>query len=242
VPDPAAFARALFIETLRGEGIAVKSSPLKAPRVLLPDVKELDRLPRVALFRSPPFSEEIKVILKVSHNLHASTLPLLLAVKNQQRTLPAGMRLEGKVLADLGVPVDAIALESGAGGGNGDRVSPTATVQLLLAMNRRSDASVYRSALPILGVDGTLADVVDKKSPVRGAVHAKTGTYVDLDLLNDRLHLRSKAMAGYMTTAGGRELVFAFFVNDVSLPLGVEASREGKALGRLCEIIHQYAP
>jgi serine-type D-Ala-D-Ala carboxypeptidase/endopeptidase (penicillin-binding protein 4) len=72
-------------------------------------------------------------------------------------------------------------------------------VQLLLARSRGPDASVYRSALPVLGVDGALADVVDKKSPARGAVQAKTGTYVDLDLLNDRLHPRSKDMAGYMT-------------------------------------------
>jgi len=242
VPDPAAYARALFIETLRGEGITVKASPLKAPRALLPEAKEVPHLPRVALFQSPPLHEEIKLILKVSHNLHASTLPLLLAVKNQQRSLAAGMRLQGKVLGELGVPVDTISLESGAGGGNGDRVTPEATVQLLLAMSRGPDSAVYRAALPVLGVDGTLAEVVAKTSPARGAIQAKTGTYVDVDLLNDRLHLRSKAMAGYMTTAKNRELTFAFFVNDVSLPRGVEPSREGKALGRLCEIIHQHAP
>jgi D-alanyl-D-alanine carboxypeptidase/D-alanyl-D-alanine-endopeptidase (penicillin-binding protein 4) len=115
-------------------------------------------------------------------------------------------------------------------------------VQLLRALSGRPDFAVYKDALPVLGVDGTLADVIEKGSSARGAVQAKTGTYTDRDLLNDRILLRSKALAGYLTTRTGRPLAFAFFVNDVPLPLGVETSREGKALGRLCEIVHQLAP
>ena len=35
---------------------------------------------------------------------------------------------------------------------------------------------------------------------------------------------------------------FALFVNDVPLPPGVTTTREGKALGRICEIVHQHGP
>ena len=59
---------------------------------------------------------------------------------------------------------------------------------------------------------------------------------------NERALLRSKSIAGVMTTAKGRTLVFAIFVNDVSLPKGVETSREGKLLGKICEIVYQHAP
>jgi D-alanyl-D-alanine carboxypeptidase/D-alanyl-D-alanine-endopeptidase (penicillin-binding protein 4) len=242
VPDPASFARGLFIEALRREGVAVSASPLRSPRATLPEPAKVCRLPRVAQFRSPPLAEALKVILKVSHNLYAGTLPLLLAVKNGKRSLGDGMQRQGRILDDLGVSVQAISLESGAGGGNGDRVTPRVTVQLLLALSRRPDFPVFRAALPVLGVDGTLVDVVDRRSPARGQVQAKTGTYVDSDLLNDRLYLRSKALAGVMTTRNGRPLVFAAFVNDVPLPKGIEPAREGKALGRLCEILHQYGP
>ena len=38
----------------------------------------------------------IRVILKVSHNLHASTLPLLLAARHGERTLDAGLRRQGE--------------------------------------------------------------------------------------------------------------------------------------------------
>ncbi len=85
-------------------------------------------------------------------------------------------------------------------------------------------------------------DVVEKDSPARGKVMAKTGTYPDTDLLNDRMFLRCKSLAGVMTTRNGRNLVFALFVNDVPLPPGVPTTREAKALGRLCEILYQYTP
>jgi D-alanyl-D-alanine carboxypeptidase/D-alanyl-D-alanine-endopeptidase (penicillin-binding protein 4) len=94
----------------------------------------------------------------------------------------------------------------------------------------------------VLGVDGSLADVVGADSPARGAVRAKTGTYYWQDALNDRFILTSKSLAGYMTTSRGRRLIFAIFVNNVPLPAGVGPSREGRVLGRLCEIIHQWAP
>jgi D-alanyl-D-alanine carboxypeptidase/D-alanyl-D-alanine-endopeptidase (penicillin-binding protein 4) len=74
-----------------------------------------------------------------------------------------------------------------------------------------------------------------------GKVFAKTGTYTDDDLLNERAFLRSKSVAGVMTTAKGRTLVFAVFVNDVSLPRGVESTREGQLLGKICEVVYDHA-
>ena len=60
--------------------------------------------------------------------------------------------------------------------------------------------------------------------------------------MNDRQLLTSKALAGTMTTAKGRELTLAIYVNGVPLPKGVASSREGKAIGKLCEIIYVNAP
>jgi len=73
-------------------------------------------------------------------------------------------------------------------------------------------------------------------------VMGKTGTYGDSDLLNGRLLLRAKSLAGVMTTAKGRGLTFAVFVNDVPLPQDGDPVREGKVIGRLCEIIYQNCP
>ncbi len=244
VEEPAAFARALLIEALRNEGIAVKAGPWQKPRSALPD--RVAGLPRVALFESAPLSELVRVTLKVSHNLYASTLPLLVAAHGdkpaERPTLADGMRRQRDWLARLGVDVATVSFGGGAGGSNADMTTPRATVQLLRAMAKRPEYEAYRAGLPVLGVDGTLADVVEPDSPARGKVTAKTGTLGWVDLVNDRLLLRSKALAGVMTTASGRELTFAFFVNDVPLPKGTTPLREGKALGRLCEIIYQHCP
>lgn len=242
VDDPTGFARALLIECLRREGVTVVTSPLQAPRAELPERKAYDQLPRVAQFQSPPFGEVIKVTLKVSHNLYASTLPLLVAVKNGKRTLAEGLELQRQFLASLGVDTTTISFAGGAGGANADAVTPRATVQLLQALAKRSDYAAFRAGLPVLGVDGTLAGVVPNDSPARGKVQAKTGTLYWHDLLNQRSLLRSKALAGTLTTAGGRSLTVAMFVNDVPLPRGVTSLREGKVLGRLCEIIYQDQP
>jgi D-alanyl-D-alanine carboxypeptidase/D-alanyl-D-alanine-endopeptidase (penicillin-binding protein 4) len=242
VDDPAAFARGLFIEALRRAGVEVSASPLRQPDAELPDREAAKNLPRVALFTSPPFSEAIKVTLKVSHNLYASTLPLLVAAKHGERTLPQGLRLQRRFLKDLDVDVETLSFGGGAGGANADWVTPRTSVQLLRAMARRPEYAVYHDGLPVLGVDGTLADVIPSDSPAKGKVQAKTGTLFWHDTMNDRTILTSKALAGTMTTAKGRELVVALYVNGVPLPRGVKPEREGKALGHLCEIIYQHAP
>jgi serine-type D-Ala-D-Ala carboxypeptidase/endopeptidase (penicillin-binding protein 4) len=242
VEDPAAFARALFIDALRKEGVQVDANPLAATRGELPDRDGYGKLERVALYKSAPFSEVAKVTLKVSHNLYASTMPMLLAAKHGKRSLVDGLKIQRDILAKLGVDVKTLSFGGGAGGAPADHVTARATVQLLQAMAQRTDFNFYEASLPVLGVDGTLADVVDANSPARGAVRAKTGTFFLFDALNQRSLLTSKALAGYMTTSRGRRLTFAIFVNNVPLPQGVTPTREGRTLGQLCEIIHQHAP
>jgi D-alanyl-D-alanine carboxypeptidase/D-alanyl-D-alanine-endopeptidase (penicillin-binding protein 4) len=242
VDDPASFARALFIEALRREGIRVAASPLQAAGADLPEKDSYAKLSRVAVFTSLPFSEVIKVTLKVSHNLYASTLPLLIAARNGQRRLADGLHWQRRFLADLGVDVESISFAGGAGGANADAVTPRATVQLLQALSKRPDYKTFHAGLPILGVDGTLADSVAADSPARSKVYAKTGTLSWDDVMNGRTLLTSKALAGTMTTARGRSLILALYVNDVPLPKGVTSMREGKVLGKLCEIIYKHAP
>ena len=177
----------------------------------------------------------------MSNNLYASTLPCLVAASKGSTTAEAGLREERKILKELGVDVNAVSFGGGAGGAPSDCVSARATVQLIQGLAKRKDWDAFKSGLPILGVDGTLADVVKPDSPARGKVFAKTGTLIWYDAANGRNLLKSKAIAGTMTTKAGTELHFAVFVNNVPLPAGVTATREGKVLGRLCEIIYEHA-
>ena len=239
VEDPSIWARSLFIEALRRAGVRVLASTLDAnPADALPTREAVAALPRAALHTSAPFSENAKLVLKVSHNLHASMLPLLVAVKNGKRTLGDGLRLEREFFKRAGVDADAISFGGGAGGSPSDMTSPRATVQLLRAMSQRDDFSVYREALPVLGVDGTLATSVSESSPARGKVLAKTGTYVVGNPLNGTRLLTSKALAGYMTAKSGRKLVLSLVLNNRMLTDADGINREGRTLGRVCEAIY----
>jgi D-alanyl-D-alanine carboxypeptidase/D-alanyl-D-alanine-endopeptidase (penicillin-binding protein 4) len=242
VDDASAFARALFIECLHRAGVTVMASPLQPPQAELPDRQAYPSLLRTARFASPRFAEVIKVTLKVSHNLYASTLPLLVAAKHGERSVPEGLRRQRRFLAGLGVEVGTISFAGGAGGANADWTTPRATVQLLRAMAKRPEYAAYHAGLPVLGVDGTLDDAVPADSPARGKAQAKTGTLLWYDAMNNRTLLTSKALAGTLTTARGRELVVVLYVNGVPLPRGVTSTREGKTLGHLCEIIYQETP
>lgn len=242
VEDAAAFARALLIEALGRQGITVVASVLDGnDAAKLPFCGGMDGYgdgELVAVLTSPPFYEEAKLILKVSHNLHAGILPLLMAAKRGKRTLADGLHLQREFLAGIGLDCDTISFGSAAGGANGDLTTPRATVELLQAMATRADFALYRDALPILGIDGTLTTAVSAESPARGKVHAKTGTLASEDTLNARYVLTSKSLAGYLTSAGGRDLAFAMFINNVPIKNLAEIKEYGRLLGRLCEIVY----
>jgi len=244
VDDPASFARTLFIEALRRRGVDVEAASVADnPAHRLPARSAVGELPKVAEYTSPPLKEYLRVILKVSHNLHASTLPMLVAAHHGETTLARGLAREGDILKGLGVAPQEVSFGGGAGGARADLVTPRATVALLRSMAKRPDFAAFEAALPVLGRDGTLARSVAPDSPARGHARAKSGTYWVENALNDKALLTSKALAGYMETASGRPLVFAFFLNNVPLEAsGLKVSEAtadaGRVLGKLCETFY----
>ncbi len=243
VADAASHARSLMMEALERHGIQVDAAKLADNRPeALPPSDQVAALPKVASLVSPTFSENARLILKVSHNLHASTLPLLVATKHGQRTLADGLRRQGEFLTRAGLDTAKLSFAGGAGGARADHVTPRGTVQLLRHMRGRPDFAAYRRAMPVLGIDGTLATSVAADSPARGQIQAKTGTLSWDNLLSGGSLLTSKALAGYLTTKGGREVVFAAFVNNVPLRDGLDSRAVGRDLGRICELMLEATP
>jgi D-alanyl-D-alanine carboxypeptidase/D-alanyl-D-alanine-endopeptidase (penicillin-binding protein 4) len=81
-------------------------------------------------------------------------------------------------------------------------ITAEATVQLLQFMDKHRYAAVFRDALPIAGVDGTLRNRM-RGTPAENNVRAKTGSLSS-----------AASLAGYVTTAGGEKLAFAIMVNN----------------------------
>jgi D-alanyl-D-alanine carboxypeptidase/D-alanyl-D-alanine-endopeptidase (penicillin-binding protein 4) len=96
-------------------------------------------------------------------------------------------------------------------------------------------AAAFRSALPVLGKDGTLA-LIQVNAPAAGKVSAKTGTFSSYDPLNRRSIVHAKGLAGYFTSKSGREIAFAIYVNNVAVGSGDAAMIAGQALGEIASI------
>jgi D-alanyl-D-alanine carboxypeptidase/D-alanyl-D-alanine-endopeptidase (penicillin-binding protein 4) len=237
VKDAVEHARTLLIEALNRQGVVVDAAPVESvASSSLPQASLL--LTEVAQLTSAPFSEQARLILKVSHNLHASALPLLLAVRRNRAGILAGMQIQGELLRSLGVSVDQVSFGGAAGGARADMTTPRVTVQLLRSIAGRPYYKAFRRALPVLGVDGTLFNIATH-SAACGSVQAKTGTYYVHDAMNDRRLLTSKALAGYMTTRRGRNLAFCVVVNNVHLVDGVSTGAVGEDLGQISAALQQ---
>jgi dihydroorotase/N-acyl-D-amino-acid deacylase len=243
VPQPSRFAQVAFVDALREKGIKVSVPPPGAAV----DFKSLsssyteDRA--VAEHVSPPLSEEIKVTLKVSHNLHASMTPFILGAVLGHKTQnidQGGFDLEREFLTKGGLDLAGASQADGAGGAQSAFYSPDFMVHYLALMSKRADFTAFKKALPILGKDGTLFKIqVD--SPAAGRVFAKTGTYGAYDALNKKLMITGKGLAGYTTTPDGRNLALAIYANRVSLPLDEPEAAQtvaGQALGEIASAIY----
>ncbi len=219
VTDPPAFARTLLIEALKRHGVAVDANPLGPnPDAALPPKGSYRADAEVAKLVSPPFSENIKLIFKVSHNQHADLLVFLLALKRSETSFDDGLTAIRDFVKKRGIDPGLVSLSDGRGNEYTDLFSPRTITTLLRDEAKSRDSKPYHHALPILGVDGSEKDTVPASSRIAGKAFLKSGTTVAGDMMNQRALIMTRGLAGYMTGKSGRDLVVAIYVTDV--PLG----------------------
>jgi PBP4 family serine-type D-alanyl-D-alanine carboxypeptidase len=209
IEDPVAFARIAFIEALERAGVTVEtSSALANPTDALPAANSYAPQSRVAEFSSPPYSEYAKLILKVSLNLGANLSLMLFGLAHGQRTIADALAVERQTLISrMGIEGDAFDFPTNGSGSPDSQATARATVQMLAEMGKSAVGPIYKASLPVLGVDGSLANS-GVTMPARGHVFAKTGTTLDQN------GLKAQNLAGYIDSKNGRRLAFAIFAND----------------------------
>ena len=116
----------------------------------------------------------------------------------------AGLETVKSFLKEAGLNPNSLVLSDGSGLSRNDMVTAEATLQLLTYMHRHRYASVFRDALPIAGVDGTLRNRF-KGTVAENNLRAKTGSLSS-----------AASLSGYVTTAAGENLVFSIMVNNFS--------------------------
>jgi serine-type D-Ala-D-Ala carboxypeptidase/endopeptidase (penicillin-binding protein 4) len=225
IEDPAEFAAELFRQLLEVRGIAVygkqktRHTELSSLSVLTVTASAATRggdepsrafqnQPLVlASYQSKPLIEDVRVINKVSQNLHAEILLRLLGrEKGTAGTVEGGLEVLRGFLNQAGVTADQYAFHDGSGLSRQNLVTPQAVVELLRYADSQPWGASFRDTLPLSGTDGSLSNRF-KDVDIQGKVHAKTGSLGGV-----------KALSGYATTSHGDRVAFSILSNNFNLP------------------------
>lgn len=159
------------------------------------------------VLKSPPLREVLPALEKPSQNQIAEILFKTLGLRSTGvGTADSGRAVVERQLGAWGIVPTSVAVRDGSGLSRHNYIAPDAIVRILDAMRRSEHFDVFRNALPVAGVDGTIANRM-RNTPAAGNVHAKTGT-VD----------KARSLSGYVTTANGRLLIFSLLCNNFTMP------------------------
>jgi serine-type D-Ala-D-Ala carboxypeptidase/endopeptidase (penicillin-binding protein 4) len=216
IEEPAQHAATLFAQLLASRGIKFSG---KIRAVHDPDPAESSRVVLVEHL-SLPLGDTIKLVNKISQNLHTEVL-LRTAARQQGRwATPEDLpKIPAQFYARAGIAEDDVIQTDGSGLSRHDMVTPHAFVALLQFAQKQPWFAAYFASLPVAGVDGTLNERM-KNSVIIGKIHAKTGSVS---------HVRT--LSGYADTPGGRRLIFSFLSNNQ----GGKNHETHEALDGLCE-------
>jgi serine-type D-Ala-D-Ala carboxypeptidase/endopeptidase (penicillin-binding protein 4) len=216
VDHPSQFARTAFIEALRRAGVAVTAPTTGTnPTALLPARGSYRHADLVAVHVSDPISQYAKLILKVSYNRGADLMACLAAVRLGSRNCLTGIKAEVTTATGLGVPRNGLFPQDGAGSDDQGRSSPQALAILLRGLTHTSYGATLKDSLPILGRDGTMANVLPN-SPAAGQAEIKTGNRV-VGNPAGQIMVLGNSLAGYIHTRSGRRVTVMIAVGNVPL-------------------------
>ena len=199
IEEPAQHAAALLARLLEERGVRIDGIRRAGHS---PDS---DSNPRTVLAEhvSVPLAEALKLINKISQNLHTEMLLRTVVRQTGMWTTPEELfKVPQDFYAQVGIGPEDIVQTDGSGLSRHDLITPRAAVKLLQFAEAQSWFPPYFDSLPVAGVDGSLQDRM-KGTIAEGRVHAKTGSL---------RHVRT--LSGFADTPSGRRLIFSFLSNN----------------------------
>lgn len=154
-------------------------------------------------FDSLSLAEVIRLVNKFSSNVMARTLLLTLAAEKagSPGTTGNGQRVIAEFLAERGISMPGLVIENGSGLSRISRVTAAGLGAVLLDAWRSPYSAEFKASLPLAAVDGTLRRRF-RTGGMEGRVRMKTGSLEDVS-----------ALAGYVSSASGRNYVAVIIVN-----------------------------
>jgi D-alanyl-D-alanine carboxypeptidase/D-alanyl-D-alanine-endopeptidase (penicillin-binding protein 4) len=163
----------------------------------------------LGVVKSPPLVTLLEQALSNSDNTIAEMMARQVAlVLDKPASFAGGAAAVTQELGTLGLPMGGVHIVDGSGLSHQNRLTP-ALLTAILALAARPDQPRLHSlftGLPVAGYSGTLRQrfATPSANPADGDVRAKTGTLTGVS-----------ALAGYVTDAQGRLLVFAAMADEV---------------------------
>lgn len=221
IDDPAHYAAWRMKSLLEARGVRVTGDIEARHRPLQPfdDPKQRAGAPPprppqpapLAKLTPPPLGEDLRLINKVSQNLHAELMLRRVGLQAGTGSIEDGVAAIRTMTERAGVPRVGWDLSDGSGMSTYNRMAPRAVVTLLRWASNEPWGEAWRATFPVAGTDGTLSRRF-RGTPLEGRLFAKTGT------LN-----ATNGLSGYLVAKSGRTLTFSSFANDV--PGEVAATR-----------------
>jgi D-alanyl-D-alanine carboxypeptidase/D-alanyl-D-alanine-endopeptidase (penicillin-binding protein 4) len=191
VDEPARFAAQALVEALRRRGVEVRGGAGVRHR-FGENPMACDSCEVLAERKSPPLSEVIQVVNKVSQNLHAE-------IMRREGGGQDGMKA---LFASAGITDEDTYLVDGSGLSRLTLVCPESSTKILLHLWNSPHREPWLRSLPIGAEDGTLENRF-KGFAEAGRVKAKTGSLTHV-----------AALAGYLDHPKRGMLAFSVMVNN----------------------------
>jgi serine-type D-Ala-D-Ala carboxypeptidase/endopeptidase (penicillin-binding protein 4) len=200
IHEPALHAATLLARLLADRGVTIAG----APHAL--HIAETSANPPRAILAehiSIPLGDSVKLINKISQNLHTEMLLRTAARQSGIWATPDDLaKFPTDFYAAAGIAIGDVMQTDASGLSRHDLVTPRALVALLKFARTQPWFAPYFASLPVAGVDGTLEDRM-RTTVAAGRIHAKTGSVE---------HVRTRS--GFAETPGGRLLIFSFLSNN----------------------------
>ena len=179
IEDPAEFTAKLFRSLLEQRGVTVYGRPRTRHAELASmqtfsvttiasgggSENSAHSLPKpmvLASHESMPLSNDLRVVNKVSQNLHAElALRMLGKEKGTSGSIQGGLEVLRGFLTSAGISPDQFVFYDGSGLSRENLVSPAAVVRLLQYAKLQPWGPQFEDTLPVSGIDGSLKRTIE---------------------------------------------------------------------------------
>jgi len=219
IEDPATCNAEFFRTLLQQRGIAVRGKaralhsqlwqypPQQNNQPLVVPVATVPARVVLAEHQSVPLVEDLRVINKVSQNLHVELMLRLVGkLHGPSGSISGGLDAESKFLTEqIHIDPAEFSLYDGSGLSRSGLATPHAFTQLLQYAYAQPWAAQFRDTLPIAGEDGSLSTRF-KGTFAADHVEAKTGQLGEVN-----------SLSGYAVSKQGHNIAFSIIINHHTL-------------------------